>query len=75
MLKLFLFACMNRVLELYQALHERLPTCQASPWMGIPAWTGRGLTSLEEAHLADLCQGHGDGVELVLVGAGDQGFF
>lgn len=30
---------------------------------------------LEEAYLADLCQGHGDGVELVLVGAGNQGFF
>lgn len=33
------------------------------------------LMPLEEAHLADLCQGHGDGVELVLAGAGDQGFF
>jgi hypothetical protein len=43
--------------------------------MGLPAWTGRGLMPLGEAYLADLRQGHGDGVELVLVGAGDQGFF
>lgn len=29
---------------------------------------------LGKTHLADLCQGHGDAVELVLAGAGNQGF-
>jgi hypothetical protein len=29
---------------------------------------------LGKTHLADLCQGHGDAVELVLIGTGNQGF-